>query len=233
MARFSHHIGTVLIAAVVAAPALAGGPTAVEPEPVAMAAPSLPAIADWSGFYAGLAFGIPTGDNTFSERGVGARAQSDDWEGTLTYLTGGYDWQSGTLVYGAALDLGIGSIDASGQTSDDYGCGDNCNIEVDKYMALRGRVGYATGSALLYGTAGFARADAEADFADGIVAGSDSLSGWVAGVGVEYKVTDTISVDMSYLQNDLGTLQIPDNCGTDCFTDVKFGQLKLGANFRW
>lgn len=228
-----HRVGVALIAAGVAFPGYAGGPTAVAPEPAAAAAPVAPAAVDWSGFYGGLAFGIVSGDNTFSERGVGARALPGDWDGTLTYLTGGYDWQSGALVYGAAIDLGLGSIDASGAESVDYGCGTSCDIEVDKYVALRGRVGYAMGSALLYGTAGFARADAEADFGDGVIAGSDSVSGWVAGIGAEYRVSQQISIDLSYLVNDLGRLQIPDDCGTDCFTDVDFGQFKLGANFRW
>lgn len=233
MARFSYVMGTALLAAVVAAPVLAGGPTVVEPEAPVAVAPAMPSVTDWGGFYGGLAFGIVSGDNTFSERSVNASALPGDWDGTLTYLTAGYDWQSGSLVYGAALDFAIGSIDAAGIDGPDYSCVVNCNIEVDNYVALRGRVGYAMGSALLYGTVGYAQADATADFGDGIVAGSDSVSGWAYGVGAEFMVSQRISVDVSYLNNDLGTLEIPDNCSVECFTDVEFGQLKLGANYRW
>lgn len=233
MARLSFGMGTALIAIALAAPVMAGGPTAVEPDAPVAVAPATPSIPDWSGFYGGLAFGIASGDNTFSERGASASAFPGDWDGTLTYLTAGYDWQSGSIVYGAALDFAIGSIDAAGLESPDYGCGTSCYIEVDNYVALRGRVGYATGSALLYGTVGYAQADATADFGDGIIAGSDSVSGWALGVGAEFMVSERISVDVSYLNNDLGRLEIPDNCGDQCYTDVEFGQLKLGANYRW
>jgi outer membrane immunogenic protein len=233
MERFSYGICTALTAIVIAAPALAGGPTTVEPEAPVAVAPAMPSVTDWSGFYGGLAFGIPSGDNTFSEREGPSSALAGDWDGTLTYLTGGYDWQSGSFVYGAALDIGIGSIDAAGTEGPDFDCGTSCYIEVDNYVALRGRVGYAMESALLYGTVGYAMADATADFGDGVVAGSDSLSGWAAGVGVEFMVSDRFSIDVSYINNDLGTLEIPDDCDTDCYSDVEFGQLKLGANYRW
>ena len=233
MVRFSFGMGTALLAIACAAPVLAGGPTVVEPETPVAVAPPAPALPDWSGFYGGLALGIVSGDNTFSERGVNASALPGDWDGTLTYVTAGYDWQNGSIVYGAAFDYAFGSIDAAGVDGPDYGCGTSCNIEVDNYFALRGRVGYATGSALLYGTVGYAQADAVADFGDGIVAGSDSVSGWALGVGAEFMVSDRISLDVSYVQNDLGTLEIPDNCGDQCYTDVEFGQLKLGANYRW
>ena len=226
---------TTLLAATLAAtlavqPVLAGGPVATADEPPVAGDVVTP---DWSGPYVGISLSFPTGDNTFTERGVDAEATPGDWEGTSYALTGGYDWQRNNLIYGVALDLGFGSIDASGTTSTEYGCVTACEIEVSKYKALRGRLGIARGAALLYGTAGIASADAEAGFGDGVVAGSDTLSGWVAGIGVEYMVSKRFSVDASYLHNDLGRLEIPSNCGTQCFTDVSFGQLKLGANFRW
>jgi len=213
--------------------ASAGGPTGVSPEPEVDGAMPVATAVDWSGLYAGLAVAVPMGDNTFTERGVNAEATPGDWEGTSGMLTGGYDWQRNKLVYGAALDLGFGSIDASGTTSGEYGCGTSCDIAVSSYKALRGRIGYASGSALFYGTAGIARADAEADFGNDIIAGADTLSGWVAGIGIEYKVSSRLSLDAAYLHNDLGRLEIPDTCGFECFTDVSFGQFKLGANFRW
>lgn len=209
----------------------AGGPIDVAPEtPVAEPVAVAP---DWSGFYAGLGVAMATGDNTFTERSIDAEATPGDWEGTQVYVTGGYNWQSNRLVYGAALDLAAGSIDALGTDSLDYSCGtDGCAIELSKYMALRGRVGLAQGSTLFYGTAGMARADAEAGFTTGVVSGSDTMTGWVAGVGVEHMLNSRLSVDLSYLYNDLGRLEI-DDCSSECYTDVTFGQLKLGANFRW
>ena len=230
--------GRILFSVTFAATALgalgasAGGPVTTSTEAPVAVAETAPPFA-WVGPYAGMALSLPTGDNFFTERSVDARATPGDWEGTLGYLSGGYDWQRNRLVYGAAMDLALGSLEAQGESSSEYGCGsDGCDIDLSKYISLRGRVGVTRGAALWYGTAGIARADAEAGFVEGEVAGSDTLTGWVAGLGVEYRVSKALSVDVSYLHSDLGRLEIGD-CGVDCFTDVSFGQLKLGANFRW
>lgn len=212
--------------------AMAGGPTTPAPEAPVAAAPMATAL-DWSGFYLGLGGAIAMGDNTIREE-TGGETTAGDWDGTVPYAVVGYDWQAGNIVYGAALDLSFGSFDAFSTPNGSFSCSDGiCRSEVSNFASLRGRVGYSLGSALLYGTAGFARADAEGGFGSPVVSGSDTMNGWVAGVGVEFRATERLSIDASYMHADLGTLALPLSCGTNCSTDIDFGQLRIGANLRW
>lgn len=197
-----------------------------------MAAPAADVVS-FSGFYVGLGGAIAMGDNTIRED-TGGETTPGDWDGTVPYAVLGYDWQQGNIVYGAALDLAFGSIDAFSDPNPSFFCsGAICRSEVSNFASLRGRVGVVQGSALIYGTAGFARTDAEGGFGSPTVSGSDTLNGWVAGAGVEFQATERLSIDASYLYTDLGTLSLPLSCGTNCVTDIDFGQLRLGANLRW
>ncbi|MGF1619389.1 MAG: outer membrane protein [Rhodomicrobiaceae bacterium] len=81
----------------------------------------------------------------------------------------GYNWQKhGPWVFGVEADYSF--IDA----------------ELVDYMAsIRGRVGYAFDNLLVYGTGGIAFT--EQDFLGDLV-------GWTAGLGMDYKLTQNISV---------------------------------------
>jgi len=46
-------------------------------------------------------------------------------------------------------------------------------------------------------------------------------------------VTDHVSINLEYLFTDLGRLEIPTSCGPSCYSDVHFGTIRLGANYRW
>jgi Opacity protein and related surface antigens len=219
--------------ALLANAALASGPvTPVEPyvPPIVPMATSY----DWTGGYVGLRLGTPLGDNNWAERGVGAESTPDNWGGTVWGLSGGYDVQSGSMVYGAAIDYTGGEIMATSTSSGTFGCLTNaCETYVENSLAIRGRVGWAYDRTLFYGTAGLASGQARAQNPGGPALGSDRLNGWTAGLGVEHAVTDNFSVNLEYLFTDLGRLEIPSSCGTDCFTDVSYGTVRLGANFRF
>jgi outer membrane immunogenic protein len=132
-----------------------------------------------------------------------------------------------------ALDYTAGAIEASPTTNPGvYNCG-GCNTTVENSFALRGRIGRAMDRTLVYVTAGFAGGDATAWSPGPLIHGSDSLSGWVAGFGVERAVTNRLSIFAEYLHTDLGRLEIPTACSINCFTDVSYGTLRIGGNLRW
>ena len=220
-----------LVALCAASGAWAGGlGGTTESAPVAASAPVLH---DWSGPYAGLSLGVATGDNNWAERSAGGESDSDSWSGALVGVNAGMNWQSGTLVYGASLNLAAGSIDASSATSISFGCGGaTCDTEVSNVYSLRGRIGKASGANLFYATAGFASGEAEGSTTVALH-GSDRLSGWVAGVGMEHVLNDSMSIGIEYTYTDLGRLELPVSCGTQCYTDVTFGLLTIGANYHW
>lgn len=222
-----------LLGLLLAAPAHSGGPTPTPTEPDVVPLAASPAAPAWDGLYAGLAVSLPQGDNFWSDT-LPEPSSPADWSGNLTYLTLGYDRQAGRLVYGGALDFALGTLAATGDDGPDFGCGGTgCTTEVSDYMALRARVGYAVGKALVYGTAGFAKGGATVIRSDIGTVGPADTSGWVAGAGVEVMLSSRLSVDLSYLYNDLGRVDIPMPCTNSCFTDVTFGQARLGLNLRF
>jgi outer membrane immunogenic protein len=189
---------------------------------------------DWTGFYAGVFAGVPLGDNTWEERGVPTAATPGDFEGTVGGIVLGYDQQVGTWLWGVALDASFGDILARGTDSPGFGCFTGfCNTEVTDQVTLRGRIGMPIGggSTLPYVTAGITRADVRG-FTDSLN-GAATLDGWVAGVGVEHSFGGRWSAFAEYLHTDLGRMELPLGCGLDCFTDVSYGTIRAGLNWRF
>ena len=86
----------------------------------------------------------------------------------------GYNWQSHHVVYGLEGDISFANSDA-----------------IDGLGSLRGRVGYLLQPILLiYGTAGVGFVSA---------ADTDTEAGFVYGLGVEGRLTDTMSARLEYL----------------------------------
>ncbi len=71
-------------------------------------------------------------------------------------------------------------------------------IDLTDYLAsLRGRIGYAFDKALVYATGGVAFLGYSDDIADGL--DDDVAVGYVVGGGVEYKLTNNLSVGVEGL----------------------------------
>jgi opacity protein-like surface antigen len=196
---------TVLPFATVA-PAMAGNVAEplVEPTPVVAPAPVFSSL--WSGGYAGAQLGWGWADrsgagdiNSFGDRidattdtfrNIGA-----DGDGLIGGVHGGYLWNSDRFVYGGEADINFGDIDL-----------DNNVGSVDRMGSIKAKAGYDLGRTLIYATGGAAYAEADignTDFSDW---------GWTAGAGVDYLVTDNVSIGAEALYNDFGEF---DDSGTD------------------
>jgi outer membrane immunogenic protein len=108
----------------------------------------------------------------------------------------GYNWQDKQLVYGVEGDLSLSGSD-----------------RVDWLASLRGRLGYLIDPrVLVYGTAGL-----------GLVNSRDTEAAFVYGVGVEGKLTSTMSARLEYLMFD------SDNAHGDGVGVIRAGlNIKLG-----
>ncbi|MCG3267573.1 outer membrane protein [Yoonia sp. I 8.24] len=148
----------------------------VAPTPVPVAAPTpMMHDGDWTGFYAGgqIGYGSVESDDL-----------TDDIEGATYGVHGGYMHDFGSWVLGAELD--IDGTDAESSADD---------VEIDSIARAKLRVGYDAGDWLPYFTAGVAQA--EVDFA-----GTDlSDTGSFAGLGAEYRVSDSLRVGGEVLQH--------------------------------
>ena len=232
----SHRLAPILVSALFAgfplSAALASGPVSVYETPAEIVSPPMAPAYDWTGGYIGLHIGESFGENFWAERSVGGASTPGDWDGTPFGLSAGYDIQSGGLVYGAAIDYTGGELVAGSASSGSFGCaGGTCETRVDNQLAIRGRVGVAMDRTLFYATAGLASGEARGQAL--VTNGSDRLTGWTAGIGVEHALSDNLSVNLEYLYTDLGRLELPSSCGANCYTDVDYGTLRVGAQFRF
>jgi len=241
-----------------------------EPAPIYTKAPLAPAPYSWTGFYVGANVGYGWGESTgdldpnfpTSNNAVGAVnggfIQSHLGVKPAGFIGGGqlgYNWQDGSWVWGLEADLqGSGIKDSktilfpgsallvpSTTVASD---------KLDWFGTVRPRAGFlVTPGVLLYGTGGLAYGDVKAsvqETGNPIAAGSfggatnETRVGWTVGAGVEWKVTNNISVKAEYLHVDLGTTTVhtvdPVNFPTNFF-DYKFKNVdeiaRGGINYKF
>jgi outer membrane immunogenic protein len=195
--------------------------------PITKAPP--PASSGTTGFYIGINGGYSWNRATYSDS-TGASAGTDMSSGMIG-PTFGYNAQSGSLVYGIETDI-------------DYAWGKDtntgfppclgCEVRLNYFGTLRGRLGYAVGQALPYFTGGLAYGGVKVGPAGG-AKDTDTRAGWTVGGGLEYAVGGAWSVKAEYLYFDLGRTGCDVTvCGAPA-VDVKLrGNLaRVGTNFRF
>lgn len=177
---------TVVAFAAQAADAIYQAPEA----PAATESYSEPA-GNWSGAYVGGGITYDMGKFTGSNDGRDA-----DGIGGTVY--GGYNMQSGSIVYGAEADLSYAGEDGSAGT--DAGVPGNLKGTQGVNGSVRGRVGYDLNPFLVYGTAGVAVANHELE--GGGTNDEKLAAGYTVGAGVETFVTDNITARVEYRYSD-------------------------------
>ncbi|MGB8277329.1 MAG: outer membrane protein [Methylovirgula sp.] len=200
--------------------------------PSRSAAPYYPAppLFTWTGFYVGANAGLNFGQ--FSD---GGSNYFGNGFGGLYGITAGYNYQSGPLVAGLEADLNFGSVNGTGNPY----AGVNGYGNVTGNGSLRGRFGYALDRALIYVTGGYTGASVKGSVADfggtpNIYASQSAyLNGFTLGGGLEFAVTNNISLKGEYLFNDYGSS--PYFSGTrDAITSgVSFSTLRAGINYHF
>lgn len=229
MAFRSGTLAAGLLAAAIWHPALAED---AAPQDATAAAFADADIADWSGPYLGFALATPRGDNTWRQASDGLELVPGDWEGSAMVLSLGHMWQVDRLTYGAQLSYGNGQYSATPTNAVFISCS-TCETTASDLIRLTGRVGYATGQTHLFANAGIARANVTATNLSGlIVVGDQAMTGWTAGLGVEQRLGDTLSLSLSYDHMNLGTMNLPTFLPTGQ-TDANVDLMSVGMNVRW
>jgi outer membrane immunogenic protein len=214
----SHRLASPLLALLMAAtPALAadvGAPATAVPAPDAYTAS--PAVYDWSGANLGGIAGFGFQDYGTDDAG------RIDGDGFFGGAFAGYDFMvTRNVVAGVQADIVTG----------DNG-GSRAGFDADSaYLAtLRGRLGYAMDSWLLYGTGGLAVGDLE--LSDGATSDSQTVFGYAVGAGVETGITDNISARLEYLYVDTATESFDLGAGSTS-ADLDGHQIRLGLGYRF
>lgn len=204
---------------------------------------------DWSGFYVGVNAGYGVGSSamttTFTPAIFGGYQLGMGPSGWLGGVQFGYNWQAGPWVLGVEGDLQAAALK-------DGICFDFCGVltfnveqKLPWFATVRGRVGYAAGPVLLYGTAGAAFTTIKTSLTaiDGPTVSqsfNDARAGWTVGAGIETALSGGWSAKLEYLYMDFGSIShsIPDpflgasNPNVFSF-DVREQLVRLGLNYRF
>jgi outer membrane immunogenic protein len=149
-------------------------------------------------------------------------SNSDSASSWVAGAQAGYNWQRGPWVYGIEADISAMRLKSEMNTLVPVVLGvptpsnANTNAEVDWYGTLRGRLGWATGPVLFYGTGGLAYGRVELNTSISSPVGprflnsqtSDVKAGWVAGAGIEYMWRPNVILNLGYQYVDLGTVSV-------------------------
>ncbi len=200
-------------------------------QPPVSYAPPVSAPNTWAGFYVGIngGYGWGGGGDTFTEGGNPFTRATP--EGGFGGGQVGYNFQSGSIVYGVETDFQGGDI------SDSVTGANNTSRErLDWFGTARGRLGFALDRVLIYGTGGFAYGDVRQH----AILGADTFdnagtrTGYTLGGGVEYKLTPSWSLKAEYQYVDFGSEKLSDGAGN--FTsdlDTNFQTARIGLNYRF
>jgi len=168
-------------------------------------APIAPPIFNWTGFYIGVNAGIGGNKTDYSYGFGGTPFASSDLTSFGAFGGGqiGYNWQfAGNWVVGVEADIQAAGLKSElNSTIAPFSI--STGTEMRYFGTVRGRIGYAFDRILVYGTGGYAYGseDTKLTVNPGFFGFSRSadLSGWTAGGGVEYAVTNNLSLKTEYL----------------------------------
>jgi outer membrane immunogenic protein len=164
----------------------------------------------WAGPYLGGTLGYEWGSVSNS----GAKPS-----GVAGGVTGGYNWQSGQVVFGLEGDL-------QGTGADDRFA--NYKFSNPWFGTVRGRLGYAFNNILIYGTGGLAFGSLEAEL-NGLQQSQTSV-GYAVGAGAEFGIYQNWTAKIEYLYVNLSSNNYT---LTGANNGLDFGTVRLGVNYHF
>jgi outer membrane immunogenic protein len=233
-------VGLVAIAALVGTPALAAD--------MPVKAPSIPAPAyNWTGFYLGVNAGGAWDETNFNYNvtaATPATASSGglpapfpfrvDYGSGIAGGTIGYNWQfSPSWVFGLEADWDWTNLQGA------IACPVitfSCQSRLSDLGSGRARFGYVWNEFFIYATGGAAWGNVTTQTVSdpGVTAGTSSTKvGYIAGMGVEAPVFQTLTMKFEWLYYDLGTATyVVDNPATQSLSAREWGST-VRAGFNW
>lgn len=185
---------------------------------VAAAADVGPMPYDWTGLYAGINGGYAfAGDDRIGIAGVHVGDLS--LNGLFGGVQLGYNHQMESIVLGVETDMQLADIDDFHPDASD---------QIDWFGTTRLRLGVAADRALFYVTGGLAYGGGNYKELVTPVSKDYSRLGWAAGAGLEYAMTDHLSVKGEYLYANFGRFDVGQTIATPDFHSVR-----LGLNFKF
>jgi outer membrane immunogenic protein len=155
---------------------------------------------------------------------------SMDISGFIGGVQAGWNNQfSPNALFGIEGDFALSGVDGD----DDVGIG-SAETDLDWLGSLRARLGFASGTVLIYVTGGAAWAGTGFSYNNGTDNGSDSDTqfGWTAGGGAEFLIAENLTFKAEYKYYDLGEASYSVN-GANVEADITLNTFIIGINKRF
>jgi len=190
-----------------AAGAAMGGsltPIPADPAPLAPA----PVVADWSGFYVGALASFQSGDVIVDPGTPGEFTLATDATAYGGFV--GYNFQQGSIVYGAEVAAQMGTANLGAISAD-----------LDYLVDARLRVGYAFDTVMVYAAGGYSVGQAS------FGGNSYDAAGFNLGAGIELNVTDNLFIGGEYIYRNMNGSAL----GSDYDYNTHGVQVRAGYRF--
>jgi outer membrane immunogenic protein len=222
---------------------LGGSASAADLIPEVKAAP---VFQNWSGFYVGADIGTAWASYNTDDRFDASFSSSYQAYGVLAGVHGGWNYQTGPLVFGVEANLDYSTARGSAAVVNEIGenAGGSANLasNVNWIATFVGRGGITSGPVLYYLLGGIALNNTghTAEVTPSIVNGGfaeqtirTSRSGYVLGAGAEFAVWQNFSAKLEYNYMDFGRISMsaPAVEGEPFYIDQQVHVLKLGLSY--
>ncbi|HEY2138153.1 MAG TPA: HoxN/HupN/NixA family nickel/cobalt transporter [Xanthobacteraceae bacterium] len=222
------------VAVILAMGARAGAADAVVALP--LKAPAAPKRYDWTGWYAGGHVGYSRGRGYDTLLDPAASDASSSFGSLFGGVQIGYSYLlPSRILLGIEVDISFPAFLDDGIVGHRTTPNATNFEKLDFVSTLRGRVGYAFDRWLVYGTGGFAGAQARFLADPGLVNPEDKVlklrAGWSLGAGVEFPVSSGWTARVEYLYDHLGPAAATLPSGTGyASTAIDLHNLRIGLN---
>lgn len=196
------------------------------PAPATTYAPAPAPYVNWGGLHIGVQGGYAWG--TSDEKTFGNNTSPS---GAFGGANIGYDWAvHNNWILGIETDANIGDVTDSVTPS--FGPS-SVEQKLDYFGSVRGRLGYAVGDNLFYGTGGWAWGHGvRSATGGGLGSDSQSLSGWTLGAGIEHAFSPNVIGRVQYLYTDYGTANYNLGAG-NVPVSLSTNTVSIGLNYKF
>ncbi len=216
---------------------------------VGVKAPSVSPAFTWTGFYVGGDGGYgwhAANGNLTTAAGAPLAAYNYSATGPLAGIFAGGNYQFGRFVAGLEADWQRANLTGNSQQEAALGATGafpggpfTVSTTIKNDEAVRGRLGFAFDRFLVFGTGGLAWGDPANTYAllgsAPFAANSGNFSGWTAGAGLDYALTDNVFGRLEYRYTELkiaGLVNVAANVA-DAANNVPISDVRVGLAYKF